>query len=298
MIGKKLWEMTVSELNNELEKAGISGSYSESLAVIELTMFLVSVGEDPSAFQFHPSHESGTVDVPTKLKEAVPLFDSEVLNNSGLMSVATIDKHRDANEDQSNHSNVPNNKFEPVDMNEGEAGHDEKLHEDIHAILPDVIDVPKEIIWVTHDEGEVGHEESVPEDIQVTLSDAFDVPRDVNFIDLDEGDVGHDENVPQDIIETLPDQFKVPKEVIEDDENPCTSPFAEYVKLEKAFVETPMIDIFLTAFLSSLVFQEVSGTKERKDKEESQSFTSMDVESAFYRQYIWPPDFPLEQSSR
>jgi len=283
MIGKKLWEMTVSELNNELEKAGISGSYSESLAVIKLTMFLVSVGEDPSAFQFHPSHESGTVDVPTKLKEAVPLFDSEVLNNSGLMSVATIDKHRDANEDQSNHSNVPNNKFEPVDMNEGEAGHDEKLHEDIHAILPDVIDVPKEVIWVTHDEGEVGHEENVPEDIHVTLSDAFGVPREVNFVDLDEGDVGHDENVPQDIIETLPDQFQVPKEVIEDDENPSTSPFADEVllarSLEKADVETPMIDIFLTAFLSFLGFPE-------------------DVESAFYRQYIWPPDFPLEQSSR
>ena len=288
MIGKKLWEMTVSELNNELEKAGISGSYSESLAVIKLTMFLVSVGEDPSAFQFHPSHESGTVDVPTKLKEAVPLLDSEVLNNSGLMSVATIDKHRDAFEDQSDHSNVPNNKFGPVDKNEGEAGHDEKLHEDIH-----VIDVPKEVIWVIRDEGEVGHEENVPEDIHVTLSDIFDVPREVNFVDLDEGDVGHDENVPQDIIETLPDQFKVPKEVIEDDENPSTSPFADEVllarSLEKAFVETPMIDIFLTALLSSLGFPEVSGTIERKDE---------DVESAFYRQYIWPPDFPLEQSSR
>ena len=41
MAGKKLWELTMGELNYELEMAGIVGVDSESLAVIKLTMHLV-----------------------------------------------------------------------------------------------------------------------------------------------------------------------------------------------------------------------------------------------------------------
>ena len=69
------------------------------------------------------------------MKEAGPSHDSENLTDSGLISVVINDVPRDANEDQSDHS-----KFEPVDKNEGEAGHDEKVHEDIHATLPDLVD--------------------------------------------------------------------------------------------------------------------------------------------------------------
>ena len=86
MAGKKLWELTMGELNYELEMAGIVGVDSESLAVIMLTMHLVRKNQNPSTFQFQTSKESGTVDVPTEGKENVLIDDFEEMSIPGLLS--------------------------------------------------------------------------------------------------------------------------------------------------------------------------------------------------------------------
>ena len=99
MAGKKLWELTMSELNHELEMAGIFGLYSESLAVIKLTMHLVRNHENPSTFQFQSSKESDTVDVPAEVKEDGLLDDFEKVFIPGLLP-AMVEVPRDAKEDQ------------------------------------------------------------------------------------------------------------------------------------------------------------------------------------------------------
>ena len=99
MAGKKLWELTMGELNYELEMAGIVGVDSESLAVIRLTMHLVRKNQNPSTFQFQTSKESGTVDVPTEGKENVLIDDFEEMSIPGLLS-ATNDFPSEAEEDQ------------------------------------------------------------------------------------------------------------------------------------------------------------------------------------------------------
>ena len=99
MAGKKLWELTMCELNHELEMAGIVGLHSESLAVIKLTMHLVRKNQNPSTFQFQTSKESGTVDVPTEGKENVLIDDFEEMSIPGLLS-ATYDFPSEAEEDQ------------------------------------------------------------------------------------------------------------------------------------------------------------------------------------------------------
>ena len=71
MTEKYLFELTVSELNSELERVGISELNSESEAVIKLTIYLVSVGEDPFIFKFNPSKKTGTDDVPSEEEENV-----------------------------------------------------------------------------------------------------------------------------------------------------------------------------------------------------------------------------------
>ena len=64
MAGKKLHELTMSELNLELERASIFGSFSESEAVVRLTIFLVRMKKDPFTFQFEHTDLIVKVDMP------------------------------------------------------------------------------------------------------------------------------------------------------------------------------------------------------------------------------------------
>ena len=91
MAEKYLFELTVSELKTELERVGISGLNSESEAVIKLTIYLVSVGEDPFIFKFKPFDKTGTDDVPSEVEENIeggPKYDCEVMIVLGQLPVA------------------------------------------------------------------------------------------------------------------------------------------------------------------------------------------------------------------
>ena len=125
MAGKKLWELTMRELNHELEMAGIVGLHSESLAVIKLTMHLVRKNQNPSTFQFQPSKESGTVDVPTEVKEDVVIDDFEEMIIPGLMS---------ATED------VPSEAFEDQKVQSGAS------EDNVDVKTPELVDKPNEVI--------------------------------------------------------------------------------------------------------------------------------------------------------
>ena len=125
MAGKKLWELTMSELNHELEMAGIFGLYSESLAVIKLTIHLVRNRENPSTFQFQSSKESDTVDVPAEVKEDGLLDDFEKVFIPGLLP-AMVEVPRDAKEDQ--------------EVQSGASG------DHVDGNPPELADVPKEVI--------------------------------------------------------------------------------------------------------------------------------------------------------
>ena len=54
---KRLDELNLSELFLELDKAGIHGEVNESLAIVKLTIHLVSIREDPFTFLFNLDHE-------------------------------------------------------------------------------------------------------------------------------------------------------------------------------------------------------------------------------------------------
>ena len=125
MAVKKLWELTMSELNHELEMAGIFGLYSESLAVIELTMHLVRNHENPSTFQFQSSKESDTVDVAAEVKEDGLLDNFEKVFIPGLLP-AMVEVPRDVKEDQ--------------EVQSGASG------DHVDGNSPELADVPKEVI--------------------------------------------------------------------------------------------------------------------------------------------------------
>ena len=55
MIQKRLADLNIDELKSEFGKAGIliQGDFTESLALVKLTIYLVSSGEDPFTFLFN-----------------------------------------------------------------------------------------------------------------------------------------------------------------------------------------------------------------------------------------------------
>ena len=55
MIQKRLADLNIDELKSEFGKAGIpiQGDFTESLALVKLTIYLVSSGEDPFTFPFN-----------------------------------------------------------------------------------------------------------------------------------------------------------------------------------------------------------------------------------------------------
>ena len=59
MIQKRLADLNIDELKSEFGNAGISiqGNFTESLALVKLTIYLVSSGLDPFTFQFDISVE-------------------------------------------------------------------------------------------------------------------------------------------------------------------------------------------------------------------------------------------------
>ena len=54
---KRLAELNIDELMSEFGKAGFQGEFTESLALVKLTIYLVSSGLDPFTFQFDISVE-------------------------------------------------------------------------------------------------------------------------------------------------------------------------------------------------------------------------------------------------
>ena len=170
MAGKKLWELTMGELNYELEMAGIVGVDSESLAVIKLTMHLVRKNQNPSTFQFQTSKESGTVDVPTEGKENVLIDDFEEMSIPGLLS-ATYDFPSEAEEDQQVQSDASE---DSVDVN-----------------TPELVNKPKEVIRLnTIISNAVKAANSIPEfidDESVKENEGFEYPSDTAKF----ADVGH-----------------------------------------------------------------------------------------------------------
>ena len=55
MVLKRLAELTTDELMSEFEKAGFEEEFSESLALVKLTIYLVSSCVDPFTFLFQCS---------------------------------------------------------------------------------------------------------------------------------------------------------------------------------------------------------------------------------------------------
>jgi len=62
MVLKVLSELAIVELKSEVEKAGNHEVFSESLALVKLTIYLVSIGEDPFTFLFDIPVEEGIED--------------------------------------------------------------------------------------------------------------------------------------------------------------------------------------------------------------------------------------------
>ena len=54
MVLKKLNELSANELRTELKRAGITGKYVKSQAIMRLTTHLIDISEDPMTFEFDP----------------------------------------------------------------------------------------------------------------------------------------------------------------------------------------------------------------------------------------------------
>ena len=54
MVCKLLSELSLGELRTEFRRAGLHGDFSEGLAIVMLTVFLIKNGHDPYTFQFVP----------------------------------------------------------------------------------------------------------------------------------------------------------------------------------------------------------------------------------------------------
>ena len=60
---KRLAELNIDELMSEFGKAGFQGEFTESLAIVKLTIYLNGSGLDPFTFQFDISVEELMDDV-------------------------------------------------------------------------------------------------------------------------------------------------------------------------------------------------------------------------------------------
>ena len=69
MVPKRLAELTTDELMSEFEKAGFEEEFSESLALVKLTIYLVSSGVDPFTFLYNVPVKEATEERSTSVCE-------------------------------------------------------------------------------------------------------------------------------------------------------------------------------------------------------------------------------------
>ena len=97
MAGKKLEELSMSELTTELDRASIIGTFSEAEAVIRLTVYLVKSKENPFSFKFFPCDIPAADDVPKEDGEGPTDVSEDMVISCDLP--ITVDEPREAVED-------------------------------------------------------------------------------------------------------------------------------------------------------------------------------------------------------
>ena len=97
MAGKKLEELSMSELTTELDRASIIGTFSEAEAVIRLTIYLVKNKENPFSFKFFPCDIPAADDVPKEDGEGHTDVSEDMVISCDLP--ITVDEPREAVED-------------------------------------------------------------------------------------------------------------------------------------------------------------------------------------------------------
>ena len=97
MAGKKLEELSMSELTTELDRASIIGTFSEAEAVIRLTVYLVKSKENPFSFKFFPCDIPAADDVPKEDGEGLTDVSEDMVISCDLP--ITVDEPREAVED-------------------------------------------------------------------------------------------------------------------------------------------------------------------------------------------------------
>ena len=81
MVLKKLTELALGELMNELEKAGIeTKNVGEREAVLRLTTYLIDLGEDPTSYEYILEDEE------KKEETQEPSSEKQVLKRQGLLA--------------------------------------------------------------------------------------------------------------------------------------------------------------------------------------------------------------------
>ena len=73
---KRLYELSTNQISAELGKSGMQGDFTESEAIVRLTIFLVGIGEDPFTFLFTPDIATDKV---SDSKDSI-LLDCEFAN--------------------------------------------------------------------------------------------------------------------------------------------------------------------------------------------------------------------------
>ena len=86
MAGKKLEELSRSELSTELYRASIFGAFSEAEAVVRLTVFLVKNKENPFSFKFFPCNIPVADDVPKEDGEDEDMLAPDVLQDEDMLA--------------------------------------------------------------------------------------------------------------------------------------------------------------------------------------------------------------------
>ena len=86
MAGKKLEELSRSELSTELDRASIFGAFSEAEAVVRLTVFLVKNKENPFSFKFFPCNIPVADDVPKEDGEDEDMLAPDVLQDEDMLA--------------------------------------------------------------------------------------------------------------------------------------------------------------------------------------------------------------------